>query len=268
MLTAITPSSLLLNLSLSNQSHTPSIPLIRKENQMSINLDKLKIKIFPEHYQYSEKHKKSSAIGANFFINSTKELIITISGKFMSNPYSLGYINKENFTQMLDKIYMKFGISITPDIFLNKAIVLSVDVTKDIKVEKSTSNYISTLNEIISPNTRKKQILIFEKDLGYKESILVKPMTITTKTSFSAYSKYRELVARRNENPDYFNQFSPDFLESCKKLLRFECRFTKFKEIRKAFNLAEGSEIHPKDILFSDINIIYNNLNELTGGAV
>lgn len=235
---------------------------------MCVELDKLKFSIQPAYFDKKTDYKKSSTLGASFYTKQPDEIIFTVSGKFMSSRNNLGAINKNNYLKMLEKIDKIFGIKIAPYDFLYNSQILALDVKKDIRLEQETSDYISALNETIIPNTRKNQILIFEKDLGIKESLLIKPSTITTKTSLSIYSKYRELIARRHDNPEYFNQFTPDFLESCKKLLRFECRFSKFEEIRKAFNLPETCNIHPKDILFSNINVVYNYLNELTGVAL
>ena len=235
---------------------------------MLLEFDKLKFKIKSAFFDKRTDYQKSSTLGASFYTKQPDEIIFTVSGKFMSSRNNLGAINKDNYLKMLEKIDKIFRIKIAPYDFLYNSQILALDVKKDITVERQLAEYISALNETFLANTRKNQILIFEKDLGIKESLLIKPSTITTKTSLSIYSKYRELIARRHDNAEYFNQFTPDFLESCKKILRFECRFSKFKDIRKAFNLPEDCNIHPNDILFSNINVVYNYLNELTGIAL
>lgn len=235
---------------------------------MFLEFDKLKFKIKSAFFDKKTDYKKSTTLGARFYTKTSDELVFIISGKFMSSRDNLGAINKDNYLKMLEKFDKIFGIKIAPYDFLYNSQILALDVKKDITVERQLAEYISALNETFLANTRKNQILIFEKDLGIKESLLIKPSTITTKTSLSIYSKYRELIARRHDNPEYFNQFTPDFLESCTKILRFECRFSKFEEIRKAFNLPEDCNIHPNDILYSNVNVVYNYLNELTGVAL
>ena len=235
---------------------------------MCVELDKLKFSIQSAYFDKKTDYKKSSILGARFYTKQPDEIIFTVSGKFMSSRNNLGAINKDNYLKMLEKIDKIFGIKIAPYDFLYNSQILALDVKIDITVERQLAEYISTLNETFLASTRKNQILIFEKDLGVKEGLLIKPSTITTKTSLSIYSKYRELIARRHDNPEYFNQFTPDFLESCKKILRFECRFSRFKDIRKAFNLPEDCNIHPNDILYSNVNVIYNHLNELKGVAL
>ena len=233
-----------------------------------INLDKLKILLNPLQYKQEKKLTKMYSMGIQGYINPNNCLILTLSGKITSNQYSLGGITKENYYQIPEILFSKFGLLIDKNVLLNKVKVLAVDVKKDIFLENPPHLYISALNEAIKPYTRKVQTLIFEKDLGYEDSILVKPTTKTTKQSLSIYSKYKEIFIRRHSQLEYFEQFSEDFLESCKNILRIESRLNSFKEIRSAFHIERKGEVYLRDILFSDVNVLYEYLHKLSGGLI
>ena len=107
------------------------------------------------------------------------------------------------------------------------------------------------MREALCPYTRKIQILIYENDLEAKKSLLLKPITKTSRASLCVYSKYSELIAHRHKESEYFKQFSPQFLETCKNLLRFERRLTSFRALREAFHIERKGPIFVKDLLSS-----------------
>ena len=232
-----------------------------------ICLDKLKLLLKPTQYIEINPFERLSSLGIEAFKQATNATVLNLSGKIVSSSNSCGGITPNNYKNVLQKLEQE-GILIKEQDFLSNVKVLAVDVTKDIIVQDEPKFYISALREALCPYTRKIQILIYEKDLGAKESLLIKPITKTSRSSLCIYSKYSELIAHRHKEPAYFEQFSPQFLETCKNLLRFELRLTSFRALREAFHIERKGTIFVKDLLFSECNVIYEYMNNLTGGLI
>jgi len=225
--------------------------------------DKLKILLPPNHY-YS-KYKRASTLGIELITKSDGALLLKISGKALSNPTNLGGMTRENIKQLLNIFSTQLTLNISEYDLINNSVVLSIDVKKDIYVNKPTNLYISSIKELFNKSSKNNEIIIFQKNLGHPESILVKPATITGKDSFCIYSKYRELEVNKFKEPEYFDNFAPEFLKKCKNILRFERRLQSFSAIRKAFHIKEKGNIPLKVLLDSDSNVIYERFIELIG---
>ena len=209
--------------------------------------------------------KNFSTLGVDWKEKTSGEVVLTLSGKVMSNSFSLGSITVQNYTQLLKNLYENAYLDIKEDDFLNNSTVYIVDVKKDIQVEKDTSDYISKLREVFYASTRKIEVPIFINKLGFAESLLLKPVVKTLKDSFSIYSKYAELQATKNKYPNYYQQFDVSFLNDCKQIIRFERRLQSFKAIRDAFHIKRNGAVCVKDILFSEVDVVKEKLMQLIG---
>ncbi|MBO5434824.1 hypothetical protein J6A31_03245, partial [bacterium] len=145
----------------------------------------------------------------------------------------------------------------------NFAQILTIEFKKDIIPEYDKNTSISKLHEKLHESSNKNQILFYSsKNIGFNNGIVIKPIAKTTGKSYIIYSKLAELKAHKSSNPTYFEQFELQYLEEIKNLLRFEVRFVKFADLKKALQLSNRKEIYAKDVFFSKINVVQNEFEK------
>lgn len=234
-------------------------------SQVENKLDKVRF-LLPDNF----KHKKwigGKGLGYKVYTSKDEGTVVTLSGKFMASPDNLGFITKENISDVVTKLNAIFDLKLTVPDLLNKCQLFSVDVTRDILVDGDDCRpYITALREVAQKNTKRRIVTGFkQKTCAYDESLLIHTTTKRNKKSLSIYSKYKELINGRHKDKEYFGLFSNEFLEYSKRLIRFEVRLSSFSEMRNAFSLDRGN-IYLYKLFNSTNDVVANTYKELVLG--
>ncbi len=228
-----------------------------------VELDKLKVTLPQKYYKYTGNNFSEKFLGGNFKIRQDNSLLLEASGKINCSPTDYGAITEDNVKLLLGKLTKNYNLEIDIHAFMNFATVCRIDVKKDINLDFEPYKYISMLQERLKKHTGRHEITTYESDLGFKNSILIKPTIQKVADSLCIYSKQRELHAHRAQYRDYIAQFAPEFLEQTKNLIRNERRLNSFASIRKAFHIdRKKGEVTPQEILCSKVDVVAEKLQE------
>ncbi|MBD5401299.1 hypothetical protein HDR58_00660 [bacterium] len=228
-----------------------------------IELDKLKVTLDKKYYKYVGNAPAVKFLGGNFKIRQDESLLLETSGKINCSPTDYGAITEENVDILLDKLAKNYDLKIDIHALMNFATVCRIDVKKDVNLEFEPYKYISMLQEMLKKHTGRYEITTYESNLGFKNSILIKPIHQKVADSFSIYSKHRELQAHKAQYKEYIAQFDPEFLAQTKNLIRNERRLNSFAAIRKAFRIdRKKGEVTPQEILGSNVDVVTEKLQE------
>lgn len=164
-------------------------------------------------------------IGHMYFKNG--EFVCQINGKSTAHKGYLGLINKNNINNSLNKL--KSGlVKFDNEKFLEKAQVLAVHVTNDIKVS-NTKAYVKAFSSYLPLRTDKFSVLKYGNS-GYEILPRGKQSPNTSKHSLCIYNKAGEI--------DYQDQYSyqkaigVEGLNLADNVLRLELKLYNFKAIR------------------------------------
>lgn len=164
-------------------------------------------------------------VGHMYFKNG--EFVCQINGKITANKGFLGLINKNNINNALNKL--KRGlVKFDNKKFLEKAQVLLVHVTNDIKVS-DTKAYIKAFSSYLPLRTDKFSVLKYSNN-GYEILPRGKQSPNTSKHSLCIYSKAGEIDYR--DQYSYQKAIGTKGLNLAKDVLRLELKLYNYKTIR------------------------------------
>lgn len=164
-------------------------------------------------------------VGHMYFKNG--EFVCQINGKCTARKGYLGLINKKNIYKALNKLKGNL-IRFDNEKFLEKAQVLAVHVTNDIKVS-NTKAYVKAFSSYLPLRTDKFSVLKYGNS-GYEILPRGKQSPNTSKHSLCIYNKAGEI--------DYQDQYSyqkaigVEGLNLADNVLRLELKLYNFKAIR------------------------------------
>lgn len=238
-----------------------------------INLDKLtfivsndRAKINKKYYAetkskdgsisyFLDKDVIKNCIGINKITANDFNTLISVSGKLLADKHYLGFINKDNYEKLFNRLNLSEVINID-NIPSKDMKVLACDVTKDIFVENVDKSLfgISKYLNVVSD----KYFIQRHKDL----SLFIQPYAKSRKDILCLYRKYDELI--KHDFTDYLNIIGYDYLDQCKNIIRIERRLSSFKDIRNAFSINHIGDIYLNELLESNANSITDKFKELT----
>ncbi len=184
-------------------------------------------------------------------------LNLTVTSKLVRNFNELGFISSANINDYYEEIIKNCPYSFSFET-LNNSPVYWVDVKKDVLNNTGFSNQdvISVLREKSYLTTTKNETPSFDKNKGYEDSLLIKPTTKSVNDSIEIYCKIKEIKQNKWDYPDYYENFSEDWLIENENILRFERRLQKTKDIKNAFKLNHLRRVTILDIFDSEIDVV------------
>lgn len=186
--------------------------------------------------------------------------VFQISGKIAARTGYLGLINKNNIKYALDKFKSKY-VNFDNDKFIEKAQVLIVHITNDIKVS-DTNSYIKALSSYLPLRTEKINVLMYKNYSGYEILPRGKQSPNTIKHSLCIYNKAGEIDY--SENAGYKKNIGEEGLELANNVIRIELRLFNFKAIRTFLSPEQKKgTITLKALLDSDKSPILCKLKQL-----
>lgn len=192
------------------------------------------------------------------------QLHLTITSKAVTIPDTLNYITIEDIKKHSELIFNSTGYYIPFEILISSQLFW-LDMKTDVKNTTGYSNkeVISVLREKAYKNTTKNETPSFDKNKGFENSLLVTSTSKTVKDSFCVYEKILEINNTRFKYPDYYKNFSKEFLNNNTNILRFERRLQSSKDIKNAFELKHLKAVTLEDIFNSDVDVVSNKVQKL-----
>ncbi len=196
--------------------------------------------------------------------HSYGNLYLTISSKLVTKPDIIPSITPYNIEKYCNEIFNSSGYVISFNTLLNSPLYW-LDMKTDCINDTGYSNkdVISILREKTYKNTTKNETPSFGKDKGFETSLLIKSTCKTVKDSLSIYDKIQEIKDTRWLYPDFYSNFSKEFLIKNSNILRFERRLQSSKDIKKAFNLKHLKAVSLIDIFNSNIDVVEQRVQQL-----
>ena len=215
-----------------------------------------KFKIIMPSYKIKKNLEKSQnfALGVNCKQNE-KNTIIEVSSKIFSTPNDLSSINNSNIEQLPKILHDRINVSVDEYYLLNEAMIGIVHVKRDIHVNEKPNHYLSELKEIFKRNTDKYDVYRYGK-LKYIDGLSLVPKAKSTKERYICYIKYAEMSQNKYDDFGYFNSFDYDYLQHLKQVIRFECQFSNFDAIRKAFFISEEEQPTISNVLACENDVV------------
>lgn len=187
---------------------------------------------------------------------------VTCSGRTVAEYNSFKALNMDKVPLLVDDLEYNAGLIVTAETFLNME-VACIDCKIDVPVSDKPA-MLSFLRELAYQNTSKTEIITYYNQLGFENSILIKPSCKTVKDSLLIYDKIDEIIAKKTEDADYYNNFSRKFLNDNANLLRFERRLQKSKWVKKAFHLEDKRGMATlRDVLESPYNVVGEKVKQV-----
>lgn len=194
-------------------------------------------------------------------LKSNDFLTIEASGKVVKSSTYLGGITQENFDLFHQEV-LKAGVILSKETLLN-ARLSKLDVKKDIHfLGTNLSDAISLFRERAIPSTQNFHMLLFKKQLGINNSLLIKTTTKTTVDSLSIYNKFQEMYNERKQDLGYYDSFDDEFLDSCKDILRFERRIYGAKKLRQVLHLQGGEKVTLQAVFDCPFDILQEKIDQ------
>ena len=190
---------------------------------------------------------------------------LTASSRALLVKDELPEISVDNIGFYPSIIEQSKNIKINTDTILT-APLFWIDVCTDVlnTTGLQIQDYISILREKAYQKTLKNEIIVgFDKDKGFECSLTIKSSCKTVKDSLAIYDKINEIKANKYHNPDYYNNFSADFLHKNHNLIRFERRLQSANDIKKAYSLEHLSTVTLKDIFTCNNNVVADKTMEI-----
>ncbi len=185
--------------------------------------------------------------------------ICQISGKITAKKGYLGLINKENIYEALSKLKGSL-VDFDNDKFMEKAQVLLVHTTNDIKVS-DTNSYVKAFSSFLPLRTDKYNVLKYASN-GFEVLPRGKQAPNTAKHSLCIYAKAGEIA--HSDQASYKRTIGTKGLKLSDKVLRIELKLFNYKAIRTylAPELEDGT-ITLQELLNSTQTPIIKRLAEL-----
>lgn len=169
---------------------------------------------------------KRLGVGHMYFKNG--EFVCQINGKITAQEGYLGLLNKNNINQALDKLKGQL-IKFDNDKFIEKAQVLLVHVTNDIKVS-DTKAYIKAFSSYLPLKTDKYNVLKYGNS-GYEILPRGKRSKSSAHYNFCIYIKGGEIEYQNQSS--YKNKIGKEGLNLATQTLRQELKLYNYKAIRQ-----------------------------------
>ena len=123
---------------------------------------------------------------------------------------------------------------------------------------------ISALKELAIKKTSKMEIISgFDKEKGFETSLTLKSTCKTIYDSLAIYPNVKEIRTNKYNDPDYFDNFSPDYLAKNFNRIRFERRLQSSKDIKKAYHLEHLEYVTLRDIFENSADVVSDKVREL-----
>lgn len=224
-------------------------------------IDKVGIRIKKRDLHRSNQNIFNPHIHIKYFFD---EIFITWSSRAYLKANTIPAITINNIKCFSEIISISSGYEVQAEYLLHSPLSW-IDVNRDIINDTSYTNaeVISILKEKSYKSTVKTEILSYENKLGFENSIVVKPSCKTIRDSFCIYDKAEEIKSCKNKEKDFYNNFSTEFLENNKNLLRFERRMQSSKDIKKAFHLEHLKTITLADIFNCECDVVTEKVKKL-----
>lgn len=208
--------------------------------------------ITEDYFELRKDFKSDSFFGiSNLRIDNLKnEIIFEISSKILREQY-LSLINVSTIGRALENLNSSGIIKIDIPSTIDNSVVLSVDITQDLRLKNEVSSYLRDFRIFASlTNYRAK------KYCGGIEFYSHYP---SNKTRLKLYCKMDEIISRKSCNQEIL-KYIP--IEKFDKLLRVECSLTQHKAIRKFFNFSESEPLNLNQILNCKEPVLLNCFND------
>lgn len=225
-------------------------------------IDKFGLIITKYDYTYiNKKHKYNPHIFRKKYFGGYK---ITATSKVAKEYNVLNDISRKNIDAYPEEIVKATGINIPLQI-LTSSPLYWLDIKADVQNDTGLTEkeVLSVLKEKAYKKTMKNLIIDYDKDNGFESSLVFKSSCKTVKDSLIIYIKIPEIISNRNDDPDYFSNFSEEFLEENANIIRFERRLQSAKDIKKAFHLEHMPFVTLDDIFDSQVNVVAEKVKEL-----
>lgn len=255
-----------------NKKENTTMNNIIKDN--TIKIDKIKTCIPYEYCKLPDNDVyKASFLGFSY-VKTKAGLVIEISGKLFVSASSLGYITKENYKSIAERIYSLSGVQIDSNYLVTMAPTFRTDVCEDVVIKDNPLLYISELRQILKRITYKYNIYMY-KDCPYKKGFTVIPnkhipefnglviekKTLSSKTRFSVYIKGAEI--KKAKHREYRKHISDELYKQTQQTIRFELELKKFKDIRKHFGINSKSAPVIQDLFKCQNSIIADVMSKI-----
>lgn len=222
-----------------------------------LQLDKIKTKIPIGKFEITKPIQDVGYLqGLNYKLDDNG-FCFEISSKSCATANSLGAITKD--ISIAEKVCNICGVRIDETYLINEAFIFRADVFSDVKVDEKPFNYIAEMREVLKSKSDKYDIYKYD-DVGYSHGLVIVPKTQKS-LRFIAYNKRKELMKSRNRL--FCEQFSYDFLQEINQIIRFECQYRSFNDMRKAFNLSIEDKPTLANIFECKRNVVGDVFNEL-----
>ncbi len=211
--------------------------------------------------------KLSNEFKQNPHINtywSYGHLHVTVTSKTVPIPDKLNFITVEDLQKHQDIIFNSTGYYIPFEVIMSSQLFW-LDIKKDVVNATGYSNkdVISVLREKSYKNTTKTETPSFDKNKGFENSVLITSTCKKVKDSICVYEKISEIISTRRSYPDYYKNFSDEFLVRNANILRFERRLQSSKDIKKAFKLEHQEIVTLSDIFNSNADVVNEKVQKL-----
>ena len=193
-----------------------------------------------------------------------RQLHVTVTSKAVPIPDTLNYVTIEDIQKHSDIIFNSSGYCIPYEEILYSQLFW-VDIKKDVEntTGYSNKNVISVLREKSYKNTTKNETPSFDKGKGFENSLVVTSTCKKVKDSICVYEKIPEINNNRWNDPDYYKNFTKDFLIKNTNTLRFERRLQSSRDIKKAFKLENLKVVTLSDIFNSDVDVVSEKVQKI-----
>jgi hypothetical protein len=183
--------------------------------------------------------------------HSFEELIIELSAKVLKEKY-LDLISRKSLENVIENINNSKVIRLDKTKFIGSAEVLSLDVTRDIRVSKDMKSYFRDLKIFSS--------LSNYRVMKYKDGVEFYSNSISNKERLKLYSKYHE-IKRENVINKEILKFIPE--SQFFSLMRIEGNLVTQRNIKKYFKIAENETITLSSVLECSENVILEYFDKM-----
>ena len=227
------------------------------------NIDKIGIIVPNGNYTYIRRNKEYNPHIYSRFGKYGCNL--TVSSRAMLKMNELPKISKNNIGLYTPIIERATNINIDENTLLNSHLYW-LDVCTDVINDTGLDNkdFIGILREQAYQKTSKHEVIVgFDKEKGFECSLTIKSSCKTIKDSLAIYSKIPEIKSNMYSQPDYYNNFSPQYMLENAYLIRNERRMQSLSAIKKAYHLEQLSVVTLNDIFACEANVVADKIMDI-----
>lgn len=192
------------------------------------------------------------------------QLHLTATSKVVVIPDTLNHITIDDINKHSEIILNSTGYDIPFEVIMTSPLFW-LDMKTDVENTTGFNNkaVYSVLREKAYQKTTRHETPSFDKKHGFENSLLITSSSKTVNDSLEIYNKVDEIKASCWLYPEYYNNFSEEFLRQNANILRFERRLQKAKDIKKAFHLEEQKNVTLSDIFNSNVDVVAEKVRKL-----